>query len=169
MTTFHASFSDDRQARICYNNFTVMKRGKNGTSLIEAVITAALIAIIFIPVTTLFPVATLARKSAENKQTATYLAKAYLEEVKSLVLPSLPDSFTGGKLELDKDNYWVTIGEPFTDQRTLNKVNFTIERRIWVIKGERKHPPALVDVMVTVSYPTVVTPIVLSSRFFMGQ
>lgn len=146
---------------------------KFGYSLIEVIVATVLIAIIFVPVATLFPVAIIASKNTENRQTAVYLGKACLEEVKGLSLPSLPNGFKFGRA-LTNNNAWVEREPPFPKcflfkRRKINKTTFTITRRIWVVEGQEDSPPSLVDATVIVTYPRQTAPIVLSSRFYMGQ
>lgn len=144
-----------------------MKKGR-GFSLVEVIVTVALIAIVFLPIATLFPTGVLSLKKAENRQTAVYLAKESVEEVREMTLPLLPDPF-GPNLQLDETGplqAWVAGDSTSVRTRNLNSTAFTITRRVWAIRGMPGLPPSLVDVTVRVEYPGAISPVDVSSRFF---
>lgn len=131
-----------------------------GFSLVEVIVMISLIAIVLVPVATLFPTSVLSLKKTECRQTAIYLAKEYLEETRTRELPKLlPDNLPPDNLPIIEESY----------TRQLNGATFTIIRRVWAINGRIDQPPSLVDVAVEVNYPMATVPVTISTRFFKAQ
>lgn len=144
----------------------MVKSKQNGFSLVETIVMAGLLAIIFIPIATLFPTGTLSLKRAENRQTVVYLAKEYLEEAKKLELPVLKSNLLSN-LQLDEANkLWVASDVSYSQTKTMNSTPFTITRKIWAIKGSVNYPPTLIDATVIVNYPGAPQAITISTRYY---
>lgn len=145
-----------------------LTKHRRGFSLVEAVIMTALLAVIFVPIASLFPTGVLSLKRAEDRQTAVYLAKEYIEEARAVWLPNLPAAVTASLQLNETAKSWTTTAEdtPLISTREMNKTIFTITRRVWAIRGKSGLPPSLIDVLVMVEFPMSPVPVTISTRYY---
>lgn len=137
-------------------------RPRAGFWLSEVLVMAMLVSVVLIPVIGLFPLGRRALKQAEDLQTATFLARQTMSLTRATVVDGLTD------LPLAPG----ATAHHTTTTRSLNSMTFTIDEDIYSVQASpNPSNPAnldvqLMDVVVSVGWPTMQRPVVLSSRIY---